>query len=298
MDYYTCVKCFHILVQESNFVKAAEYLNVQQSTVSKRIQWLEQEIKFKLVERTTRELVITEKGKLFLEESKDLITRWYNLLKSLDGEVNIGSGSIYMSSSSAIGDFIITDIVHQFLQEYPTICINYSIRNESINLVKESLDIYISNLYIPTTKLIIREELISLKSQIVASPEYLDKYQTPQKISDLENYNCIGHQHAQDQTVWRFGDGKLVEIHSNLLHNTFTNIVKAAKAGLGLALIPKLYIQQELLNQELCVVLPELISYEFKIYIYYNASKHRKDVISMFLDFLKKRIADLIDTNN
>lgn len=162
-------------------------------------------------------------------------------------------------------------------------------------MAKESLDLYISNLYIPTTKFIIREELINLKSQIVASPEYLIKHSTPHKISDLERHNCITHQHAQYPNIWRFGDGELIEIHSNLLHNTLNNIVKAAKSGLGLALVPKLYIQQESSNQELCVVLPELVSYEFKIYTYYNASKHRKNVISMFLDFLKKRVTDLIE---
>lgn len=295
MDYYTCIKSFHILVQEGNFAKAAEFLKVQQSTVSKRIQWLEQEVNFKLLERTTRELVLTEKGKLFLEESKELITRWYNLLKSLDGEANIGSGSIYMSASSAIADFMITDIVHNFLQKYPTICINYSVRNEFINLSKESLDLYITNLHIPTSKLIIREELIAMDAQIVATPEFLAKNGIPRKLADLEKFNCISHQHAKDPSIWKFTNGESIKIQSNLSHNNFSSIIKATKAGLGLSLTPTLYIQKELLANELCIVLPELISQEFKIYAYYIASKHRKDVVSMFLGFLKQQLSILTD---
>lgn len=291
MDYYTCIKSFHILVQEGNFAKAAEYLKVQQSTVSKRIQWLEQEVNFKLLERTTRELVLTEKGKLFLEESKELITRWYNLLKSLDGEANIGSGSIYMAASSAIADFTITDTVHKFLQKYPTICINYSVRNEFLNLSKESLDLYITNLYIPTSKLIVREELIAMNAQIVATPEFLARNKIPETLIDLGKYNCISHQHAKDPSIWRFTNGDSIKIQSNLSHNNFGNIIKAVKANLGFALIPTLYIQKELLNGELCIILPDHVSHEFKIYAYYIASKHRKDVVSMFLNFLRQQLS-------
>ncbi|WP_193175275.1 LysR family transcriptional regulator [Oricola nitratireducens] len=83
------IHSFLIVAEELNFRRSAERLNLDQSALTRRIQKLEHSIGFKLLERTTREVALTQAGQSFYKDNAHLLTRY---AESIEGARRIAEG--------------------------------------------------------------------------------------------------------------------------------------------------------------------------------------------------------------
>lgn len=99
------IKCFIAVAESLNFSDAAYKLGVNQSTVSKSIIRLEETLNCKLFERTTKKVVLTSSGKLFLDISTDFISQCENLKIVNKTERDIVISFDYAIDLRGISDF-------------------------------------------------------------------------------------------------------------------------------------------------------------------------------------------------
>ncbi len=290
MDYLTCIQSFQTVIKIGSFAKAAESLHTTQSTISKRINWLESRLSTKLIERTTRELNITEAGKIFLQRSQDLISLWQEIENNLHTQGTEPSGFLNIKASSTSSSSFILPMTCKFLTQYPNVKINYTVHNHYLDLIQDQTDIYITTLFIPTTKLTIRETLISLNSQIIASPEYLKNHGTPKSIEDLKKHNCLIYAFADEPYFWQFSNGQTIEIDGNFQTNTFKVIIEMALQGVGLAFIPSAFVQKQLKEKQLEIILPEHQATYYQLYAYSHRMARKQSLARLYLDSIKKSL--------
>jgi DNA-binding transcriptional LysR family regulator len=112
---------FHAIVQERSFTRAAKALSISQPAVTRRIRELEQAHNLKLLDRTSRRVVLTEQGKLLLtyvERISALADEAELALKSLAG---FKSGRIEVGTSRPVASAYLSSIAVAFKQKFPGI---------------------------------------------------------------------------------------------------------------------------------------------------------------------------------
>ncbi len=142
------LKYFLTVAQEQSFSKAAKVLNVSQPALSKQIKDLEEEYQITLFNRTTRSLSLTEEGRLFKEQAKQIISlvnRTDSYLKNINKYI---SGDIYLGCSESEANRIVMKAISKTQQHHPDI--RFHIYSGNAQYVEEKLDQGIFDLGIVT----------------------------------------------------------------------------------------------------------------------------------------------------
>lgn len=167
-----------------NFTKAAENCNIAQTTISKYISVLEEELGISLFIRDGRNVRLTSEGELFYSGMKKIEQQYRELCRQLTGnrqrELRIGM------VTSDYADF---DILHSFEQEHPDISVYYSFAGEKkliSDLKNHKLEAVIMpefiGEHIPETELMSSVGLLRIKETVTCSKELLDKYGSLQEV--------------------------------------------------------------------------------------------------------------------
>ena len=121
------LKEFVILAETENFLEASETLFISQSTLSKHIKVLENDVGFTLFDRTTRKVKLNEYGKTLLEYAKQIVNLQYQYTTALANQSDTIKHTINIGSIPIMAPYHITDVIMKFKQD------NY---NYSVNLVE------------------------------------------------------------------------------------------------------------------------------------------------------------------
>lgn len=202
-DLYAEINTFCSVVECGTFSKAAEKIGMSQSTVSRKIKDLESVLNYSLIRRSTRNLEITEQGKMlydfFVEQQSNF--NQYILLQqqqrlSLHGRVKIVLPEI-------IAFYLITPYIGKFLQDNPGIELEIYYQNRELNLFKEKFDLAVVN-HIPKQQTVKIKFLGSQKLYLYCSPEYIQRYGLITEISQIKQHlytGIIDHEHKLSKTL-------------------------------------------------------------------------------------------------
>lgn len=252
-------RIFVKVVQHGGFTKAANFLKIPKSTVSKAITKLEKQTGTKLLIRTTRHHTLTAAGRTFYEACLSPIQALEDAQKTLYGQDSILSGPIKLSASEDIGGALIAPIIAELSKKYPDLTFDLRFTNRMVDLVKEGFDLAIRIGKLQESSLKARK-IGQLKVILVGSPDYLSKKNPIKKPKDLASHNCISLTDSVLSKVWRLTNNKEtveVNIQSKIETNHMNTILTLAKNGGGVALVPDFICQQDLKKKKLVRVLPE-----------------------------------------
>lgn len=112
---------FMAVVQHGSFTKAADVLFVSQPTLTKSIQKLETEYRAKLLERTTRQLRLTDIGTIVYEHGQQIFQQILELERSIEDVRNIQVGTIKMGIPPLIGTLFFPEIARRFHKRFPLV---------------------------------------------------------------------------------------------------------------------------------------------------------------------------------
>lgn len=202
MDYYTAVRAFIIAADTLSLSKAALQLEVKTSTISRYISQLEADMGIALFNRSTRGLVLTEGGRVFLEHAT-------TALKALDDARRITSslnvrprGLLRVTVPPAFGRQHIVRHLPTFLERYQDIELDIEFQNETVNLIDNGIDLAIRLGVLPESQLKARK-LAPHYRIACASPDYLRLAGTPERPSDLNEHKILRLSLGAD-TNWHF----------------------------------------------------------------------------------------------
>ena len=287
MDGFSAIPVFVAVVECGGFSSAARLLGISKSAVSKRINVLEHTLGVKLLHRTTRKLSLTEFGEHYFEHAAKAYSSAQDAedaVAQLQGEPQ---GRLRINVPMSFGRLHVAPMIPKFLHRHPKISIDMVMDDKVLDLVGDGFDLAIRSGNLPSSSLIARK-LAPLNSALCASPSYLEKYGTPQTLSDLEQHNCLVFSHSQDIRAWTFTKGdaqQSVEVSGNYQVNNSEAIREALLNDVGIARLPTFVAGPDIKSGKLVRLFPQYRMSHKTIYAVFLERQYMPAKVRAFLDF-------------
>lgn len=206
---------FAKVVEQGSFTAAARTLGLPKTTVSRKVQELEERLGAQLLNRTTRKLGLTEAGAVYHDHSVR-IARELEEAESAVGQLQGGPrGWLRVSAPYSIGILWISPLLGEFHQRHPEVRIDLHLGNETVDLIATETDVALRIGNLPDSSLVARR-LDSFRTQVYASPEYIARHGEPLHPDDLQHHRVLAfskHRHG-NRYVWPLKagvDGEITE---------------------------------------------------------------------------------------
>jgi DNA-binding transcriptional LysR family regulator len=283
---------FARVVERKSFSGAARELGLSKSLVSKRVTQLERSVGARLLNRTTRNMSLTEAGALFYEHCARIVSELEEAKLAVGRLHSEPRGVLKISASVAFGTLHIAPALATFLTLHPQLTIDMAITDRFVDLAEEGYDVAVRIAKEPAPNLVARR-LAGVNRRICATPDYFARYGVPQTPQDLERHNCLTYTYFNPQDPWRLRgpEGDIsVRTSGNLRLNDDEALSQAVLAGLGIALLPTFIIGKDLQDGKLCAVLSDYVPLERHIYAVYLPNRQLSAKVRAFIDYMLVRI--------
>jgi DNA-binding transcriptional LysR family regulator len=268
MDRLGDLEIFARVASTGSMSQAARDLGLSPPVISKRIKRLEERLGTRLLQRTTRQIVLTEAGRGFHERVIAVLGAVDDAETWVSQRVNVARGPLRISAPTTFGRLHVAPYIVRFLE-----------------VVGDGFDVAIRIADLADTSLVAKK-LASNHRFLCASPAYLAKNGSPQGLGDLGRHKLLVH----NADHWRIEgpDGQVsVPVHSAVVTNSSEVIREAVIAGLGIALRSTWDVGPELKSGRLVPVLPVYRGgHRVAIYAVYPSRRHLPQKTRVFIDFL------------
>ncbi|MDF2185144.1 LysR family transcriptional regulator [Grimontia hollisae] len=282
------------VAHEQHFTRAAEYLGISKSQVSKQIRFLEARLGVQLVQRNTRSVALTEAGKQYAAFGHQIVETMQNAEAVVAGFRNEVSGRLRVGIAQSFGNAQITQLLSSFQAQFPELELEVHLFDHCPNLVENGFDCWLIIHEVPSEGMVTRK-LGDCQFKLVASPSYIEKNGTPKHPSDLREHNCITYQNVQhiyDQ--WSFqrdGSEQSVTVRGSYRINNAPAVLEAAKSGVGIAYIATYLLNDEIKNGELNVLMKDWKpTMKLPVYAVYPRREYLAPKVRHFVSFLSENI--------
>ncbi|MDD7911813.1 MULTISPECIES: LysR family transcriptional regulator [Pseudovibrio] len=294
MDSITRIRCFLKVVEKGGFSSAARDMGRSKALVSKYVGELEDELGARLLNRTTRQISLTEVGQAYYREAGELLQRFDDLKNSIQQDHQEARGLLRVSAPRSMGDFLVTQAMIDFLAEHPEVRVELHLDDRFVDIVEEGFDVAIRVTELTDSSLIARK-VRDFKTVVCVRPDLLERYGEPQHPSELAKVPCVIDTNYRNKSNWGFEgpDGKLsVAVKGPIEVNSAVTARQAALAGLGFLRTPELFVGKQLQTGELVPVLEDYLRGDLGIYAVYPHRRHLSGKVRAFVDYLVKWFKD------
>jgi DNA-binding transcriptional LysR family regulator len=292
MDRFDEISAFAAVADARSFTQGAKRLGVSSAQVSKLVARLENRLGARLLNRTTRDVSLTDTGRAYLERARDLLEDFESLESSVRDQSG-PRGLLKISAPMSFGTNQLTPALLDFAVAYPEVSLDVSSTDRMVNLVEEGFDVGVRIGSLTDSSLIARK-LAAVRLVTCASPAYLQAAGAPQTPQDLSHHEAIIDTNAADPFTWPFGghsDRQDARVHGRLRFAGADACVAAARMGLGVIRTPAFAAAEDLRSGRLvplmCAYEPETIH----VHAVYPHARHLAAKVRVFVDFLAERYA-------
>ena len=252
---------FARIVESGSFSQAALRVDLPKSTVSRRISLLEAKLGERLLQRTTRKLVLTEFGASLLEHANKVVEEVEAAAAMVQHRQAAPSGKLRISMPADIANMGLTQMIANFIDTYPAIKLELDLSPRRVDLVGENFDIAIRMGDLPEDSTLHARRVVMERLALYASPSYIARRGAPEHPDDLLQHEllCLAAR-TGGVLPWQLTRGKTVwqrEMPARLAANSPDLLARIACAGAGIAASSDLFSQPFVEKGELVKVLPE-----------------------------------------
>lgn len=288
------ITLFAIVVEAKSFNKAAVLAGISPAALSKKISNLEKELNVQLLNRTTRQLNITEAGEVLYQHAKDINNQVNEAFTEVSNFSNDLTGSIKMTVPVISGELMLAEVVADFCQQHENLSVDMRLENEFVDLVKEGRDIAIRTGEL-TDSTLMAKKLIESNWVVCCAPSYLEKFGNPESIEALKTHNCFAYTYqAKGSHDWKFetknehGAEKVsVKISGNFASDNSLALRKAILAGYGIAYVPKFCVFDDIKSGALVPILKDYKPRSLGIYAVYPYTKHQPQKVKLLIEHIR-----------
>ncbi|MDD0999975.1 LysR family transcriptional regulator [Pseudomonas sp. TNT2022 ID1044] len=283
---------FYLLANKGSLAATARELGITPPAVSKRLTALEARLGIRLVNRTTRSMSLTSEGELYFSQAARILTQINELEQLVSSSRATPKGLIRVNASLGFGRRHIGPALAAFYAQYPEVEIQLEISDHPLDLATHGFDLGIRFGTLPDAAFHARK-IASNRRLLCASPLYLDKHGTPQKLADLQSHNCIFiRQNESPYGVWSFTNGghtDNIKVHGALGCNDGEVALNWALDGHGILLRAEWDIARYVRSGRLRLVLEDQTPTRADVYAVYPQQLHLSARVRSLIDFLIER---------
>ncbi|MGV8938658.1 MAG: LysR substrate-binding domain-containing protein [Allorhizobium sp.] len=297
MDQLSAMRAFVRVVELGNFTRAAEAIGLPKATVTNLIQGLESHLRTKLLNRTTRRVMVTTDGALYYERAVGIIAELDELDTSLSSSHALPSGRLRVEMAGAFADWIVIPAIGDFHAQFPDIHVDLGVGDRTVDYLAENVDCALRG-GVPADQSLIARRVTDVSMIICAAPSYLAKHGAPGHPSELEtthlsvSYFSGGNSRTMAFVFENAGERLEINPRHVVAVNDARSYMTAALNGLGVAPVPYFMALEYLSKGELVQVLPDWQSEPIPLYIVYPPNRHLSNKVRVFVDWLVRLLAD------
>ena len=279
-----------------SFAAVARSSNTDPSLISRAIGTLEAELGFRLFQRSTRRLALTEAGALYLDRVEAVVDE---LEAARDAATAIHAaprGTLRLTASASFGEVYLSPLVPDIRATYPDLRLELIFTDQIIDLVAEQIDLAI-RLAPAIEGDLVCAKLVDTCYRVCASPDYLARMPALSKPSDLQNHDALLFALPGYRKRWFFRDGQGqisdVLVSGSIITSNAMTLRQNMLNGLGPALLADWLIDHDIRDGRCANLFPEhevtATSFDTAAWLVYPNRRFLPNKVRCMIDFLRAK---------
>jgi DNA-binding transcriptional LysR family regulator len=289
-------------VDSGTFTAASEVLGISAVAVGKNVAALERDLGVRLFQRTTRQLRLTEEGRLLVEQCRLPMRDLEFAYKSIRQRAQSPTGLVRITCVPAFGRGLLQPLLPKLYALYPKIQVELALENKVVDMIADGFDIGIRVGQMSQPTLLARP-IAPLNFVVIAAPSYFRNHGVPKHPDDLAKHKCVAQSASlQDdskvealKSAWRLGDIKNPTIGQTpvaFISNDQAVLLACALEGLGLFYCPLPLALPHLIRGEVQMALTDWMSTGLNVFLHYPSRRNLPTRVKLVVDFFLKQLRD------
>lgn len=285
---------FAKVAEERSFAGAARALDVSVATVSRAVARLEDRLGARLLNRTSRQLALTEFGASLAERAGQV----YGLAVEAEGAMREQAaqprGLVRLAAPMAFGLRWVAPLLPDFFRQYPAVQLDLHLSDATVDLIGDGFDAALRIAVLPDSSLVARR-LTPVARFIVAAPAYLERHGTPAHPAELAAHACLGYAYRARNETWHFanaaGDEVSVKPQGPLRVTNSEAMLPTVLAGLAICELPEFMAAEYVRDGRLVRLLTDWTIALGGLYFVTPSTRSRPAKVEVLGRFLAERLS-------
>ncbi|AZQ09198.1 LysR family transcriptional regulator [Shewanella khirikhana] len=289
------IALFHRIVETGSLVAAADLLNLPKSTLSRRLQSLEEELKVKLFHRQARVISLTAAGTHFYQKSLGILSQLDETLIELTGDDAELTGHLRIQMFPLPETAILNRLIFRFMALHPRLTVEVIDSTEVVDMVKAHLDVAFLIENSIEEQDLVAKPVLTTELGFFASPEYLARCGEPRTLSDMADHNVALYRLVNGRIFNEFEVGMgpevvKVKVQGNFCTNNLVLTREYALLGKGIVYLPAEMCDAYLATGQLRQLLPDFQPYVGECFLVYPSRRFVSQACRRFIDFVLQEL--------
>jgi len=292
MDRLEAMSVLLTAVDAGSLSGASRKLGMPLATVSRKVSDLEAHLRTRLVNRTSRRLLLTDAGRSYVAACRRILDDISEVERAAAGEYVAPRGNLIITAPIVFGRLHVLPVVLEFLKAYSEIDIRLMVADRVVSLQEHHVHLAVRIGELPDSSLV-ATRVGSIGRVVCGSPTYFADRGMPKTPQDLGEHDCISFDGLVSPDVWNFARGKsavAVSVHSRLVVNTAEAAIDAAVAGLGITHLLSYQVANAVQSGALVLALREFEPPAAPASLVYAGQPPLPLKLRAFLDFATPRL--------
>lgn len=289
------ISAFINIVQAGGLSRAAEHTGLPKSTLSRKLQQLEERLGVTLLQRTTRKITLTPAGQEYYQTCSRILTELSEAEKTVLSEQKSPQGILRFTAPAEAGWTLLAPIIREFKEKYPDIALDMDFTDRTVDMVGEGFDVALRAGLQKDSSLKVKK-IKPHRFVLVASSLYLKKQGRPKTAKDLLEHNLIGFSPGREPIVWKLStpNGKIeIPVEACVRSNSLACAQRLAQEHMGIALVPRFLCMETLVAGGLEIVLPDCYLERSEFGLVYPAGRFLPPKTRVFVDFFAEKLKSI-----
>ena len=283
------LRIFHAVADAGSLTHAGDTLHLSQSAVSRQVRALEESLNTTLFHRHARGLILTEQGELLFDATIAMNKRLEAASARIRDSEEEVFGELRVTTTIGFGSLWLAPRLSKLYDLYPDLTIDLMLEEKVLDLPMREADVAI-RMKEPSQADLVRKRLMYIRMRLYASPAYISKNGTPERIEDIAQHRliCQNPRSAQVSSGLALVQSLMTyDVSSMLTVNNYFGVLQSVIHGLGIGVLPD-YVTQDF--DGVIRVLPDIESVEVPVYLAYPEELRQSKRIAAFRDFVEAEI--------
>ena len=284
LDQLVAMAVFAKVVEAQSFTAAARDLGMSKSAVSKHVSRLEDHLGARLLNRTTRQLALTEIGSAFYERCSRLLAEAEEAELTVTRMSAEPRGELRVSMPFSFGRLHVMPLMCGFMRAHPHVGLDLTLDDRFVDLIGDGYDVAIRIGSLADSSLVARK-LATSRHVVAAAPAYWQQRGIPQTPRDLAGHDCLVYSYLRAGPHWQIG-GETIRVSGRVQANNGDVLMQAAVAGHGVVMLPTFIVWEHVRAGRLVPALEDHAAPVADIHAVFPHSRHLSPKVRAFVDHL------------
>lgn len=290
MDHLQTMRTYVAVATLGSFAEASRRLRLSPSAVTRSVADLEERLGLTLLNRTTRSVKLTDRGRIYLDSCRRILDDLDLAERQVRGEDADPRGELTIAAPVVFGRLHVLPVVTGLLAAFPDLNVRLVLSDRNTRLVEDGIDVAV-RIGALTDSGLIATKLGEVGRVLVASPDYLRKRGAPDTPADLAAHDIVAFEAIEATNDWRF-DAAAVRLEPRLVVNSADAAIAAAEQGAGVTRALSYQVEEAIRAGRLAPLLGTFSTARLPVQALYPARRAASPNVAAFVKAARERLRD------